>query len=78
MEKRILIKPHLPLDLMIVNTQDYKVAQKTLAYCSKFFEFNNIFMISDTKISYENFTSIKIERFENIHGYSDFCLQLIN
>lgn len=78
MEKRTLIKPHLPLDLMIVNTQDYKVAQKTLAYCAKFFEFNNIIMISDTKISYENFTSIKIDRFENIHGYSDFCLQLIN
>ena len=71
-------KPHLPVDLMIVNTQDHNIAQKTLAYCAKFFEFNNIIMISDTKINYENFTSIKIDRFENIHGYSDFCLRLID
>ena len=71
-------KPHLPVDLMIVNTLDHNIAQKTLAYCAKFFEFNNIIMISDTKINYENFTSIKIDRFENLHGYSDFCLRLID
>ena len=71
-------KPHLPVDLMIVNTLDHNIAQKTLTYCAKFFEFNNIIMISDTKINYENFTSIKIDRFENLHEYSDFILRLID
>jgi hypothetical protein len=71
-------KPHLPIDLMIVNTLDHNIAQKTLAYCAKFFEFNNIIMISDTKVNYENYISIKIDRFKNLHEYSDFCLRLID
>ena len=64
-------KPHLPVDLMIVNTLDHNIAQKTLAYCARFFEFNNIIMISDTKINYENYISIKIDRFKNLHEYNE-------
>tara|TARA_Y100000389_G_scaffold204944_1_gene261087 strand:+ start:13842 stop:14567 length:726 start_codon:yes stop_codon:yes gene_type:complete len=72
------VKPHLPLDLMIINTLDHNIGLKTLQYCRNFFDFNETILISDRKVNYENFKSVKIDRFKNLNEYSDFCLKLID
>lgn len=72
------VKPHLPLDLMIINTLNHNIGIKTLEYCRNFFDFNETILISDRKVNYENFKTVKIDRFRNLDEYSDFCLKLID
>jgi hypothetical protein len=69
------MKLKLDIDLITVNCDKVDEGIKTLNYCSKNIEFNNIFLLTHKEVS-GNFNLIKINKNKDIVDYNNQMVQL--
>ena len=66
----------LPIDIISINCKNPEESLKALDYCKSFFTFENSILFTDKNIEKTEHSVIKINKFKNIHDYSNFVLTL--
>lgn len=64
------------ITLLSINTVNPYEAVKALRYCTREIEFKEVLLFTHENANYHDIQRIKVDEFDNLHGYSDFCLRL--